>query len=408
MTRLVDCSHEVVDGMTTYPGLPGPTITTHMSREDTAQRMAPGISFQIGRVDMVANTGTYIDSPWHFHADGPDLAGLVLEQLADLPAVVVHLDGFEGGVLPDALPAGEYEGHAVLFHTGWDRNWRTDRYGESAPYLTRALVESLLARRVALVGIDSVNIDSITDLTQACSSGPARRGDPDRRAPHASRRAPRAGRALLRRAAEGQRLRDVSRPCLCDDRAMSRLPPLRRDDLDDSGAALWDQIVSTRSSSVVDESGGLRGPFNPWLHAPDVGSRAADLGAHLRFGTSIERRLLELAIITVGARWKAEFEWWAHVPMAREHGVPESVIEAIGRGEPPTFERDDERIVHTVAAQLGVDGHIDAVAYAEAQTLLGDRGMVELVTLCGYYVLISFTLNAFEIGLPSGNSAAFS
>ena len=79
MTRLVDCSHEVVDGMTTYPGLPGPTITTHLSREDTAQRMAPGISFQIGRIDMVANTGTYIDSPWHFHADGPDLAGLALD-----------------------------------------------------------------------------------------------------------------------------------------------------------------------------------------------------------------------------------------------------------------------------------------------------------------------------------------
>ena len=189
---------------------------------------------------------------------------------------------------------------------------------------------------------------------------------------------------------------------------MSRLPPLRRADLDDSGAALWDQIVSSRSSSVVDESGGLRGPFNPWLHAPEVGTRAADLGGHLRFGTSIERRLLELAIITVGARWKAEFEWWAHVPMAREHGVSEAVIEAIGRGEAPKFEREDERIVHTIAAQLGVDGHIDADAYTEGQALLGDRGMVELVTLCGYYVLVSFTLNAFEIGLPPGNPPAFS
>ncbi len=171
MTRLVDCSHEVVDGMTTYPGLPGPTITTHLSREDTAQRMAPGISFQIGRIDMVANTGTYIDSPWHFHADGPDLAGLALTRIADLPAVVVHLDGHEGGIDVGALPAGEYEGHAVLFHTGWDRNWRTDRYGESAPYLTSAVVESLLAARVALVGIDSVNIDSIADLTRPAHHG---------------------------------------------------------------------------------------------------------------------------------------------------------------------------------------------------------------------------------------------
>ena len=171
MTRLVDCSHEVVDGMTTYPGLPGPTITTHLSREDTAQRMAPGISFQIGRIDMVANTGTYIDSPWHFHADGPDLADLALTRIADLPAVVVHLDGHEGGIDVGALPAGEYEGHAVLFHTGWDRNWRTDRYGESAPYLTSAVVESLLASRAALVGIDSVNIDSIADLTRPAHHG---------------------------------------------------------------------------------------------------------------------------------------------------------------------------------------------------------------------------------------------
>ena len=90
MTRLIDCSHEIVDAMTTYPGLPGPAITTHLSREDTAQRMAPGISFQIGRIDMVANTGTYIDSPWHFHAEGADLAGLALAQTADLPAVVAH------------------------------------------------------------------------------------------------------------------------------------------------------------------------------------------------------------------------------------------------------------------------------------------------------------------------------
>ena len=90
--------------MTTYPGLPGPAITTHLSREDTAQRMAPGISFQIGRIDMVANTGTYIDSPWHFHAEGADLAGLALAQTANLPAVVVHAAGVAGGIGPDALP----------------------------------------------------------------------------------------------------------------------------------------------------------------------------------------------------------------------------------------------------------------------------------------------------------------
>ena len=189
---------------------------------------------------------------------------------------------------------------------------------------------------------------------------------------------------------------------------MSRLPALTREQLDESGQELWDQIVSTRPKGIVDSSGGLRGPFNPWLFAPEVGRRTADLGAHLRFGVSVERRLLELAIITTGARWKAEFEWWAHVPMAREHGVSEPVIEAIGRGETPHFERDDERIVYAVATQLGADGHIDPQTYRDAQALLGDRGMVEIVTLCGYYVLVSYTLNAFDIGLPGGATPAFS
>jgi arylformamidase len=171
MSRLIDCSHEIVDAMTTYPGLPGPAITTHLSRADTAQRMAPGISFQIGRIDMVANTGTYIDSPWHFHPDGADLAGLTLTQTADLAAVVVHVPDIEGGIGPDALPAGALGGHAVIFHTGWDRHWRTPQYAESAPFLRRDLVERLLADEVALVGIDSVNIDSIADLTRPAHHG---------------------------------------------------------------------------------------------------------------------------------------------------------------------------------------------------------------------------------------------
>ena len=106
---------------------------------------------------------------------------------------------------------------------------------------------------------------------------------------------------------------------------VSRLPYLRRDDLSDSGQAVWDSITKTRGDAVVNAEGGLIGPFNAWLFAPDVGSRLADLGATLRFGTSVDRLLLELAIITVGAYWKAEFEWWAHSRMAREHGVAAEV-----------------------------------------------------------------------------------
>ena len=189
---------------------------------------------------------------------------------------------------------------------------------------------------------------------------------------------------------------------------MSRLPALTRDGLDDSGQTLWDQIVSTRSKGVIDESGGLRGPFNPWLHAPEVGRRAADLGGHLRFATSVERRLLESAIITTGARWKAEFEWWAHVPMARENGVSEAVIEAIGRGGLSPSSATTNGSCTRWRIELADDGHLGPQTYADAQALLGDRGMVELVTLCGYYVLVSYTLNAFDIGLPPGNPTAFS
>ena len=122
----------------------------------------------------------------------------------------------------------------------------------------------------------------------------------------------------------------------------------------------------------------------------------------MRFGTSIERRLSEVAIITVGARWRAEFEWWAHARMAREHGVPEAVVEAIGRGEEPPFAAADERIVYAVARELADDGQVSQASYDAARDLLGEAGMVELVSLCGYYTLISFLLNAFAVPIPSG------
>ena len=185
---------------------------------------------------------------------------------------------------------------------------------------------------------------------------------------------------------------------------MTRLPAVPRDALDETGAALWDSIASTRGASVVNAEGGLVGPFNAWVTAPDVGRRLADLGGVLRFGTSIDRRLLELAIITIGARWHGEFEWWAHSRMAGEHGVADDVIDAIARGDAPPFTRDDERAVHAVAVQLGDRGRIDAASYASAQSLLGDQGMVELVALCGYYTLVCFTLNAFDVPLPPGAS----
>jgi 4-carboxymuconolactone decarboxylase len=184
--------------------------------------------------------------------------------------------------------------------------------------------------------------------------------------------------------------------------AVSRLSDLRRDELDPAAQDVWDKIVGSRGQELVAAGGALVGPFNAFVHAPDVGRRLSSLGAALRFGTSIDRRLSEVAIITVGARWQAEFEWWAHARMAREHGVPEAVVAAIGRGEDPPFAADDERTVYAVAHELADGGQVSQATYDTARDLLGEAGMVELVSLCGYYTLISFLLNAFAVPIPPG------
>ncbi|HEX5188231.1 MAG TPA: carboxymuconolactone decarboxylase family protein [Streptosporangiaceae bacterium] len=182
----------------------------------------------------------------------------------------------------------------------------------------------------------------------------------------------------------------------------SRLPYLRYDELDARGQEVWDGVAGSRGGELVNAEGGLIGPFNAFVHAPGVGRHLSALGGRLRFRTSIERRLSELAIITVGAAWKAEFEWWVHARMAREHGVPDAVVDAIGRGDDPQFAADDERVVYAVAMSLTSTGQLGQVIYDAAQRLLGDEGIVELISLCGYYTLISYLLNAFDVPLPPG------
>jgi 4-carboxymuconolactone decarboxylase len=183
---------------------------------------------------------------------------------------------------------------------------------------------------------------------------------------------------------------------------MTRLTSLQQDQLDERGAALWGAIIGPRGDRLVNEEGGLHGPFNAWLHAPVIGKDLSRLGSSLRFEMSLDRRLIELAIITVGARWQSEFEWFAHAPMALEAGVAQSTIDAIGDGEAPDLTLDDEKVVYAVAHQLCRDGRLDETTYREASELLGETQMVELVSLCGYYTLISFTLNAFDVPLPAG------
>jgi kynurenine formamidase len=159
-TRLVELNHVITAGMTTYPGLPGPEITSHLTHEDSRAHYAPGVEFAIHRIGMVGNTGTYLDSPYHRYPDGTDLAGLALDTVADLPTVVVRLVGrAERGIGPQELAALDVAGAAVLLHTGWDRHWGTDRYADPAPYLTGPAAELLAGAGARLVGIDGVNID---------------------------------------------------------------------------------------------------------------------------------------------------------------------------------------------------------------------------------------------------------
>jgi arylformamidase len=158
--RLVDLSHTITDGLITYPGLPGPVISDHLSFDDSHGVYAEGTEFSIGRIEMVSNTGTYLDTPGHRHRDGHDLSGLPLERCALLPALVV--EGESTGATGIAAFEGlDVAGHAVLLRTGWDLHFGTEAYGAPEhPYLATEAAEWLADQGVALVGIDSVNIDA--------------------------------------------------------------------------------------------------------------------------------------------------------------------------------------------------------------------------------------------------------
>ena len=157
---LIDLSHVVEHGMITYKGLPAPYICDYLTREESRARYAEGTEFQIGRIDMVANTGTYVDAPFHRFASGADLADLRLEQLAGVEGVLVSVPYREQQAIgPEVFNGLSVQGKAVLVHTGWDEHWRTDAYFEDHPFLTEGAAELLRERGAAVVGIDSHNID---------------------------------------------------------------------------------------------------------------------------------------------------------------------------------------------------------------------------------------------------------
>lgn len=164
-SRHIDLSHTVEDSMITYKGLPAPIICDYLSREQSRATYAEGTEFQIGKIELVANTGTYIDSPFHRYADGHDLSELDLAVLANLDATLFRLTGsVERAINRNAFAAADVRGKAVLVHSGWDRHWRTDRYFEGHPFLTEDAARYLKEAGALLVGIDSYNIDDTADF----------------------------------------------------------------------------------------------------------------------------------------------------------------------------------------------------------------------------------------------------
>lgn len=166
MKRLIDLSHTVEDGMITYKGLPAPIVCDYWTREHSRQFYAEGTEFQIGKIEMIANTGTYLDSPFHRYAHGKDLSELPLTSLADLDGIVIHAPANSRAIDRSAFADFDLRGKAILVHTGWSRHWGRDQYFEGHTFLTGGAAQFLADSGAAIVGIDSYNIDDIADKTR--------------------------------------------------------------------------------------------------------------------------------------------------------------------------------------------------------------------------------------------------
>ncbi len=162
--KLIDVSHTVEHGLVTYKGLPAPVVCDYLSRKQSREHYAPDTEFHIGRIDMVANTGTYVDSPFHRYPAGKDLSELPLSSLADLDTMVFRAPSGRRAIGPELFEGHRLEGKAVLVHTGWSVHWKTDQYFEGHPFLTEDAATYLHDAGVRLVGIDSLNIDDTADL----------------------------------------------------------------------------------------------------------------------------------------------------------------------------------------------------------------------------------------------------
>lgn len=176
--KLIDLSHTVEDGMITYKGLPAPIICDFLSHEASREHYTGGTEFHIGKIELIANTGTYVDSPFHRFSDGIDLSELPLESLADLPGILVHATDLGQAITAEAFRGLNLNGKAVLIHTGWARFWGTEQYFEGHTFLTSQASAHLVEAGASFVGIDSYNIDDTKDGSRPAHTQLLRAGIP--------------------------------------------------------------------------------------------------------------------------------------------------------------------------------------------------------------------------------------
>jgi 4-carboxymuconolactone decarboxylase len=181
---------------------------------------------------------------------------------------------------------------------------------------------------------------------------------------------------------------------------MSRYREISVAEMDPAQKQVHDQIVAGKR-------GRFGGPFQLLIRAPEICGHASALGEHLRWGTSLPDRLSELAICTTARFWRAQYEWYAHAPLAEQAGVPAAAIEAIRTGGTPLFVAEDEALVYRVCSEIFRTQRLSDASFSEAVAAFGERGLVEIISLIGYYTLIGNTLNVFQVALPEGEKLPF-
>lgn len=181
---------------------------------------------------------------------------------------------------------------------------------------------------------------------------------------------------------------------------MARYRDLTLSEMTPAQRRVHDMIVSGRR-------GRFGGPFQLLIRAPEICEHAAKLGEHLRWGTSLPDRLSELAIVTTAQFWRAQYEWYAHAPLAEKAGVPAAAIEAIRVGSTPSFDRQDDALVYRICTELFKNRRLSDATFDDAVETLGETGLVEVIGIIGYYSLIGNTLNVFQVQVPEGTKPPF-